>query len=127
MGSGCHGEAKNVSKITTGCHWSSDFVFDFKNVSFPFYNGTLPIMNASRNSNNTYFEVHECGGAEAPWVAMLMTVLLIVSCIGCGAFCLCSYCYKKKKKGANNNGDGKAVMKPLVINQEYNEGHGSTA
>ena len=114
-GTGCQGDARNVSQITAGCDWQNNF---FQNASFP--------LNMTRNANNTYFEIRECGGAETPWIYMLMTVLLIASCAGCCGFCLCSYCYKKRGKRR------KSIMKnnnnsPLVINQEYNEGHGSTA
>merc|ERR1712154_470614 len=113
----------------SGCHWDNNFDFDLKNVTFPFYNGSL-LVNLSRNANDTYFEIHECGGSDSPWVYMLLTVLLIAACVGCCGFCFCSYCYKKQR-GQGQGGNGayhiqkkenkkKDVMKPLVINQEYN-------
>ena len=83
----------NMSTIDTGCqHGNFTSIIDeiFPNNTYDF------------SSNQTYFEITECGGAWPEWATIIIIVgSVLCCCCCCGVLC---YCFSRQRKGGLNQG-----------------------
>ena len=97
-GTNCGGILWNEgsTKIYTGCQQGNNtFNSSFINKLFP----NIPIIVSS---NQTYFDISECGGAWPLWATILITVGAVLCC--CGICAALAWVFCRRRKGGMTQG-----------------------